>query len=82
MAAPPPAGTAPGRLPIARLPCVSMETVLVTGGTGLIGKHLIERLLARGHRVLLLLRPGAETRRAEVLARLEAAAGASAGELH
>jgi NAD(P)-dependent dehydrogenase (short-subunit alcohol dehydrogenase family) len=59
-----------------------MEAALVTGGTGLIGKHLVERLLARGHRVLLLVRPGAEARRPGVLARLGAAAEASPGELH
>jgi NAD(P)-dependent dehydrogenase (short-subunit alcohol dehydrogenase family) len=58
-----------------------METVFVTGGTGLIGKHLVERLLARGHRVLLLVRPSAEERRRDVLVRLEAAADASPGEL-
>jgi NAD(P)-dependent dehydrogenase (short-subunit alcohol dehydrogenase family) len=59
-----------------------MEAALVTGGTGLIGKHLVERLLQRGHRVLLLVREGAEERRREVLARLEAAADASPGALH
>ena len=39
--------------------------VLVTGGTGFIGRHLVEELLARGHQVLTLSRrpegiPGAE----------------------
>jgi UDP-glucuronate decarboxylase len=31
-----------------------MKTILVTGGTGFIGSHLCERLLARGDRVLCL----------------------------
>jgi nucleoside-diphosphate-sugar epimerase len=32
-------------------------TILVTGGTGLIGSHLVERLVADGHRVRVLARP-------------------------
>jgi nucleoside-diphosphate-sugar epimerase len=31
-------------------------TILVTGGTGLIGSHLVERLAAEGHRVRVLVR--------------------------
>lgn len=31
-----------------------METVLVTGGAGFIGSHVAERLLTRGHRVIVL----------------------------
>jgi uncharacterized protein YbjT (DUF2867 family) len=36
--------------------------VFVTGGTGYLGRRLIPRLLARGHRVRALARPGAEGR--------------------
>ncbi len=35
-------------------------TVFVTGGTGYIGRHVIPRLLARGHAVRALARPGSE----------------------
>jgi uncharacterized protein YbjT (DUF2867 family) len=41
---------------------VTFPPVFVTGGTGYIGRPLIEALLARGYRVLALVRPGAETR--------------------
>ena len=34
------------------------RTVFVTGGTGYVGGRLIPRLLARGHRVSALARPG------------------------
>ncbi|HMF52669.1 MAG TPA: NAD-dependent epimerase/dehydratase family protein, partial [Candidatus Saccharimonadales bacterium] len=30
--------------------------ILVTGGTGYVGRHLIPRLVARGHRVRVLAR--------------------------
>ncbi len=33
-------------------------TVFVTGGTGFVGRHLVEHLRSRGHRVVLLVRPG------------------------
>ncbi len=39
-----------------------MARVLVTGGTGLIGRHLIERLVARGHTVSVLSRSCASVR--------------------
>jgi uncharacterized protein YbjT (DUF2867 family) len=38
------------------------RNVFVTGGTGYLGRGLIERLLARGHRVRALVRPGSEGR--------------------
>ena len=44
----------------------------VTGGTGLIGRHLVARLLERGERVTVLIRPGSRTRRASVLRHWEA----------
>ena len=34
----------------------------VTGGTGLIGRNLVDHLLARGETVYLLLRPGSEAK--------------------
>jgi uncharacterized protein YbjT (DUF2867 family) len=36
--------------------------ILITGGTGYIGTHLIPALLARGHRVRVLARPASATR--------------------
>src|ERR1700737_2333613 len=38
-----------------------MTTVLVTGGTGLIGSNICEQLVRRGDRVRALARPGSET---------------------
>ena len=38
------------------------KTVFVTGATGYMGRALIPRLLARGHRVLALARRGSESR--------------------
>jgi dolichol-phosphate mannosyltransferase len=35
-----------------------MKTVLLTGGTGFVGAQLTRRLLAQGHRLNLLVRPG------------------------
>jgi nucleoside-diphosphate-sugar epimerase len=37
------------------------DKILVTGGTGLLGSHLAERLIARGDRVRALVRPGSRT---------------------
>lgn len=38
------------------------ERVLVTGGTGFVGSHLVERLVRRGWRVRLLVRPTSSLR--------------------
>ncbi|MGH2822959.1 MAG: NAD-dependent epimerase/dehydratase family protein, partial [Thermoleophilaceae bacterium] len=38
------------------------HTVFVTGGTGYLGRPLIADLIARGHRVRALVRPGSEHR--------------------
>ncbi|MFO0950890.1 MAG: NAD-dependent epimerase/dehydratase family protein [Isosphaeraceae bacterium] len=35
---------------------------LVTGGTGMLGSHIAERLVAQGRRVRALVRPGSDTR--------------------
>jgi len=40
----------------------SKQSVFITGGTGYIGRRLIEQLLARGHQVRALCRPGSERR--------------------
>lgn len=37
------------------------DDILVTGATGLLGSHLVERLVARGDRVCALVRPGGRT---------------------
>jgi nucleoside-diphosphate-sugar epimerase len=38
------------------------RTIFVTGGTGLVGSHVIEEALRRGHRVRALVRPTSDTR--------------------
>jgi nucleoside-diphosphate-sugar epimerase len=38
------------------------KTIFVTGGTGLVGSHVIEEALKRGHRVRALARPGSDTK--------------------
>lgn len=42
--------------------------ILVTGATGLLGKHLVPRLLARGHDVSVLVRPTTRARHTPLLA--------------
>jgi nucleoside-diphosphate-sugar epimerase len=38
------------------------KTIFVTGGTGLVGSHVIEQALARGHRVRALVRASSDAR--------------------
>ncbi|MCC6536968.1 MAG: NAD(P)H-binding protein [Bryobacterales bacterium] len=45
-----------------RLRIESVASVFISGGTGYLGRHLIPVLLARGHTVASLARPGAERR--------------------
>ena len=53
----------------------------VTGGTGLIGRALVERLLRRGVNVTLMLRSGAEEKRRAELEALTATTGGANGAL-
>jgi nucleoside-diphosphate-sugar epimerase len=39
----------------------SPKTIFLTGGTGLVGSHVAEEALARGHRVRALVRPSSDT---------------------
>lgn len=39
--------------------------VLITGGTGLVGRHLLEKLLAAGERVRALHRPASDRMQVE-----------------
>jgi short-subunit dehydrogenase len=59
----------------------SANHAFVTGGTGLIGRAVVERLLRRGINVTLMLRPGADTRRKAELEALGAVAGGTNGSL-
>ncbi|MGB7475242.1 MAG: SDR family oxidoreductase, partial [Polyangiales bacterium] len=54
----------------------------MTGGTGLIGRALVERLLRRGLNVTLMLRAGSAERRKSELEALERAAGGTNGSLN
>ena len=60
----------------------SSNHAFVTGGTGLIGRAVVERLLQRGVNVTLMLRSGAEERRQEELEALAAVAGGANGSLN
>lgn len=42
-----------------------MQTVLLTGGSGFLGSKIVELLLAKGHRVIILLRKESSTERLE-----------------
>jgi nucleoside-diphosphate-sugar epimerase len=46
------------------------RTILVTGGTGFLGGHIVAELLARGYRVLALARPRGRLSGAQRIARL------------
>ena len=46
--------------PLARTLNVGQYSIFVTGGTGYIGRPLVERLLTHGHLVRALVRPGSE----------------------
>ena len=59
----------------------STNHAFVTGGTGLIGRAVVERLLQRGVNVTLMLRRGAEERRKTELEVLATMAGGANGSL-
>ena len=54
-----------------------MPTYFVTGATGFIGRHLVERLLARDGEIHVLVRPGTEEKLEAVVDRL-----GGAGRIH
>src|SRR4051812_44390497 len=39
-----------------------MKTIFITGGTGYMGRRLVTLLVKRGHRVMVLVRPGSESK--------------------
>ena len=57
----------------------SSNHAFVTGGTGLIGRAVVERLLRRGVNVTLMLRSGAEERRKDELDAFLTMAGGANG---
>ena len=59
----------------------SANHAFVTGGTGLIGRALVERLLRRGVNVTLMLRSGTEERRRDALDGFLGMAGGANGSL-
>jgi NAD(P)-dependent dehydrogenase (short-subunit alcohol dehydrogenase family) len=62
-----------------------MTRTLITGGTGLLGRHLVERLLARGHELFLLVREerlGAHEGRLAAFAALARSSGATLHVIH
>ncbi|HUV38052.1 MAG TPA: NAD(P)H-binding protein, partial [Planctomycetota bacterium] len=46
---------------------VREKTAYVTGGTGLLGSHLVERLVSEGYRVRALVRESSDTSLLETL---------------
>jgi NAD(P)-dependent dehydrogenase (short-subunit alcohol dehydrogenase family) len=59
----------------------SSNHAFVTGGTGLVGRAVVERLLRRGVHVTLMLRSGAEERRKDELDAFLSIAGGANGSL-
>ncbi|NNG47048.1 MAG: NAD-dependent epimerase/dehydratase family protein, partial [Deltaproteobacteria bacterium] len=45
-----------------KVPFLDYREVLVTGGTGFLGRHVCRALIARGHLPRLLVRVGSEDR--------------------
>lgn len=59
----------------------AMGTTFVTGGTGFIGRYLVERLASRGESIAMLVRPDRVDAHGELLADLDAIATAHGGSL-
>lgn len=62
-----PVNVDPRRKPAVSVAAGNGDGVLVTGGTGYLGARLVAALRARGARVRVLARPGADTKRLEAL---------------